>query len=146
VNPSAAGNLPDNDRSFMMLKSNGASVVKESNNNLHLLNRKGSPGTGLATLDGNEWEVKPPRLFSDSNKLAEDVESRESWQQDTPPSSAKSSPLSATTPGGKFTPQLTPSARLSALNIVGDLLRKVGALELKLSSCRNIVKETQITR
>ena len=38
-------------------------------------------------------------------------------------------------------PALTPSARLSALNIVGDLLRKVGALELKLSSCRNIVKE-----
>ena len=36
---------------------------------------------------------------------------------------------------------LTPSTRLSALNIVGDLLRKVGALELKLSSCRNIVKE-----
>merc|ERR1711997_1297473 len=38
-------------------------------------------------------------------------------------------------------PPLTPSARLSALNIVGDLLKKVGALELKLSSCRNIVKE-----
>jgi len=36
---------------------------------------------------------------------------------------------------------LTPSARISALNIVGDLLRKVGALELKLSSCRSIVKE-----
>ncbi len=36
---------------------------------------------------------------------------------------------------------LTPSARISALNIVGDLLRKVGALEVKLMSCRNIVKE-----
>lgn len=36
---------------------------------------------------------------------------------------------------------LTPSARQSALHIVGDLLKKVGALELKLSSCRNIVKE-----
>lgn len=42
---------------------------------------------------------------------------------------------------GQHQPPLTPSARLSALNIVGDLLRKVGALELKLSSCRNIVKE-----
>jgi hypothetical protein len=31
--------------------------------------------------------------------------------------------------------------RISALGIVGDLLRKVGALELKLVSCRNIVKE-----
>ncbi|XP_038064193.1 nuclear distribution protein nudE homolog 1-A-like [Patiria miniata] len=39
-----------------------------------------------------------------------------------------------------FTP-LTPSARISALNIVGDLLRKVGALESKLASCRNFVKE-----
>uniref|UniRef100_H2ZKZ5 NUDE domain-containing protein n=1 Tax=Ciona savignyi TaxID=51511 RepID=H2ZKZ5_CIOSA len=36
---------------------------------------------------------------------------------------------------------LTPSARISALNIVGDLLRKVGALESKLASCRNFVHE-----
>nr|CAB3264240.1 nuclear distribution protein nudE homolog 1 [Phallusia mammillata] len=36
---------------------------------------------------------------------------------------------------------LTPSARISALNIVGDLLRKVGALESKLASCRNFVQE-----
>ncbi|XP_071813822.1 nuclear distribution protein nudE-like 1 [Apostichopus japonicus] len=36
---------------------------------------------------------------------------------------------------------LTPSARISALNIVGDLLRKVGALENKLASCKNFVKE-----
>ena len=41
----------------------------------------------------------------------------------------------------KASSSLTPSARQSALNIVGDLLKKVGALELKLSSCRNIVKE-----
>jgi len=39
------GNLPDNDRSLLMMKANGASVGgKEANNNLHLLNRKGSPG------------------------------------------------------------------------------------------------------
>ncbi|XP_062263342.1 nuclear distribution protein nudE-like 1-B [Platichthys flesus] len=36
---------------------------------------------------------------------------------------------------------LTPSARLSALNIVGDLLRKVGALESKLAACRNFAKD-----
>ncbi|XP_022103481.1 nuclear distribution protein nudE-like 1-A [Acanthaster planci] len=36
---------------------------------------------------------------------------------------------------------LTASARISALNIVGDLLRKVGALETKLASCRNFVKD-----
>ncbi|XP_068244804.1 nuclear distribution protein nudE homolog 1-like isoform X2 [Palaemon carinicauda] len=38
---------------------------------------------------------------------------------------------------------LTPSARISALNIVGDLLRKVGALESRLASCRTLVKDTQ---
>jgi len=56
------------------------------------------------------------------------------------------------TTGGNITPNkgiptmnggtpLTPSARISALNIVGDLLRKVGALETKLASCRNFVKD-----
>ena len=33
------------------------------------------------------------------------------------------------------------SARISALNIVSDLLRKVGALESKLATCRNFVQE-----
>ncbi|XP_072168608.1 nuclear distribution protein nudE-like 1-A [Diadema setosum] len=41
---------------------------------------------------------------------------------------------------------LTPSARVSALNIVGDLLRKVGALESKLASCRNFVKDKEVPR
>ncbi|XP_051958708.1 nuclear distribution protein nudE-like 1-A isoform X3 [Xyrauchen texanus] len=36
---------------------------------------------------------------------------------------------------------LTPSARISALNIVGDLLRKVGALESKLAACRNFARD-----
>ncbi|XP_026750859.1 nuclear distribution protein nudE-like 1-A isoform X2 [Galleria mellonella] len=35
---------------------------------------------------------------------------------------------------------MTPSARVSAINIVGDLLRKVGALESKLASCRGTVR------
>lgn len=38
-------------------------------------------------------------------------------------------------------PLLSPSTRISALNIVSDLLRKVGALESKLASCRNIVPQ-----
>ncbi|XP_062858836.1 nuclear distribution protein nudE-like 1-A isoform X2 [Trichomycterus rosablanca] len=36
---------------------------------------------------------------------------------------------------------LTPAARMSALNIVGDLLRKIGALESKLAACRNFAKD-----
>lgn len=57
-------------------------------------------------------------------------------------------PSSLSTPPNKGIPlksststPLTPSARISALNIVGDLLRKVGALESKLASCRNFVKD-----
>jgi len=76
--------------------------------------------------------------------LADDVNSRESWLQETPPSSLKSSPMSGG--GVNYPTHLTTSARMSALNIVGDLLKKVGALEMKLSSCRNIVKESEITR
>ncbi|XP_052615561.1 nuclear distribution protein nudE homolog 1 isoform X2 [Peromyscus californicus insignis] len=41
---------------------------------------------------------------------------------------------------------LTPAARISALNIVGDLLRKVGALESKLASCRNFVYDHSPSR
>ena len=38
--------------------------------------------------------------------------------------------------GGGGADALTPTARITALNIVGDLLRKVGSLESKLASCR----------
>jgi len=38
---------------------------------------------------------------------------------------------------------LGPSARLSALSIVGELLRKVGGLESRLASCRTLVQDNQ---
>ncbi|KAL2087065.1 hypothetical protein ACEWY4_018124 [Coilia grayii] len=41
---------------------------------------------------------------------------------------------------------LTTSARISALNIVGELLRKVGNLESKLASCRDFVFDTSTSR
>ncbi|XP_028669929.2 nuclear distribution protein nudE homolog 1 isoform X2 [Erpetoichthys calabaricus] len=41
---------------------------------------------------------------------------------------------------------LTASARISALNIVGELLRKVGNLESKLASCREFVYDQTPTR
>ncbi|XP_028978387.1 nuclear distribution protein nudE homolog 1 [Esox lucius] len=41
---------------------------------------------------------------------------------------------------------LTTSARISALNIVGELLRKVGNLESKLASCRDFVYDTSSNR
>ncbi|XP_046448479.1 nuclear distribution protein nudE-like 1-A isoform X2 [Daphnia pulex] len=51
------------------------------------------------------------------------------------PSSVPLKPLAVTDTG------ITQAARHSALNIVGDLLRRVGALENKLSTCRTMVKE-----
>uniref|UniRef100_A0A3B3DJS5 NudE neurodevelopment protein 1 n=2 Tax=Oryzias melastigma TaxID=30732 RepID=A0A3B3DJS5_ORYME len=55
-----------------------------------------------------------------------------------PPSISRGEALSAT--------PLTTSARISALNIVGELLRKVGSLESKLASCREFVQEQASSR
>lgn len=53
------------------------------------------------------------------------------------------SPTSPTSNGkdilGRSTQIMNSSTRVSALNIVSDLLRKVGALESKLAACRNLV-------
>ncbi|XP_053565853.1 nuclear distribution protein nudE-like 1 isoform X3 [Bombina bombina] len=49
-------------------------------------------------------------------------------------------------PNGFGTTPLTPSARISALNIVGDLLKKVGALESKLVACRNFAKDQALRK
>lgn len=58
-----------------------------------------------------------------------------------PPSSLKSATITTNTSptSNPPLPILSPSTRISALNIVSDLLRKVGALESKLASCRNLV-------
>lgn len=40
---------------------------------------------------------------------------------------------------------MSPATRISAMNIVGDLLRKVGALESKLASCRNASRDSIAT-
>uniref|UniRef100_A0A8P4G8I6 NUDE domain-containing protein n=1 Tax=Dicentrarchus labrax TaxID=13489 RepID=A0A8P4G8I6_DICLA len=55
-----------------------------------------------------------------------------------PPSASRGESLSGT--------PLTTSARISALNIVGELLRKVGNLESKLASCREYVHGQTSTR
>ncbi|XP_026210060.1 nuclear distribution protein nudE homolog 1 [Anabas testudineus] len=55
-----------------------------------------------------------------------------------PPSISRAESLSGT--------PLTTSARISALNIVGELLRKVGNLESKLASCREYAREQTAAR
>nr|XP_020460513.1 nuclear distribution protein nudE homolog 1-like [Monopterus albus]XP_020460514.1 nuclear distribution protein nudE homolog 1-like [Monopterus albus] len=55
-----------------------------------------------------------------------------------PPSISRGESLSGT--------PLTTSTRISALNIVGELLRKVGNLESKLASCREYIHEQSVNR
>jgi len=79
-------------------------------------------------------------LSIDSNKIVESTEGKSFADNDlvSPTTRANMNGFSSHVNGA---PPLNPSARVSALGIVGDLLKKVGALELKLVSCRNIVKE-----
>jgi len=84
----------------------------------------------------------PKRSFSvnDATPLPDnDISSM--MQQQQQGSSGRLSSGDSNRQGNNSSAALTPSARQSALHIVGDLLKKVGALGLKLSSCRNIVKE-----
>jgi len=85
-------------------------------------------------------------LNIDSNKIVENTEGKTSLVNGDLGSPTRTSHNGYTSHmngvnGVNGGPPLTPSARISALGIVGDLLKKVGALELKLVSCRNIVKE-----
>lgn len=68
---------------------------------------------------------------ADSNKIKIDLEN----QPEVPTKRLSVQQLNSPLP-------LTPSSRISALNIVGDLLRKVSALESKLQSCRSYVKDS----
>lgn len=83
---------------------------------------------------GKEDGAVTPTGSIESKKIVDNglITSQSSFK--TPPMKGLPSTNNGSTP-------LTPSARISALNIVGDLLCKVGALELKLASCRNFVKD-----
>lgn len=86
--------------------------------------------------DKSAQQPAGPPALQDTNKLSESSEGKDAAAEPGTPAKLQN--------GARATaqsPPLTPSARISALGIVGDLLRKVGALELKLVSCRNIVKE-----
>lgn len=76
--------------------------------------------------------VKSPRVKTvvDTNKIKSELENL----PEVTTKYINCNKLNASSP-------LTPSSRISALNIIGDLLRKVAALESKLASCRAYVKE-----
>lgn len=88
--------------------------------------------TELSTIRRKSFTKKPPEVKTES------------------PGPLPESPLAATptilgtSPAVNGMP-INSTAKISALNIVGDLLRKVSALETKLASCRNIVREPGMT-
>uniref|UniRef100_H3D139 NudE neurodevelopment protein 1 n=1 Tax=Tetraodon nigroviridis TaxID=99883 RepID=H3D139_TETNG len=108
------------------------------------------------------------RLKDEARDLRQElaVQQKQQVQDKKPPPSGATRELSSTfsasvTTGGLPTPPLTPpdrrreslpamplttSARISALNIVGELLRKVGNLESKLASCREYINEQAASR
>uniref|UniRef100_I3JSY1 NudE neurodevelopment protein 1 n=1 Tax=Oreochromis niloticus TaxID=8128 RepID=I3JSY1_ORENI len=81
----------------------------------------------------------PTPPLTPSDKRTEDKPASSSSNQPLPSAATPSRPPLSGTP-------LTTSARISALNIVGELLRKVGSLESRLASCREYVQEQTVNR
>ncbi|KAK2577167.1 hypothetical protein KPH14_003324 [Odynerus spinipes] len=107
----------------------------------------------------NDKTADRVRNLVDSNKLQVELETH------TPPSSplvSQSMPPNNTTSSLKIgngvvggvignnnnniNPPLAPCTRILAMNMIGDLMRKVGALENKLNTCRNASREDQAVR
>uniref|UniRef100_A0A8C7MU04 Nuclear distribution protein nudE homolog 1-like n=2 Tax=Oncorhynchus kisutch TaxID=8019 RepID=A0A8C7MU04_ONCKI len=83
---------------------------------------------------------------SSSDKTEDKTSLHTSHSSTRPPPHPSASPFTTPPPSysrgdGLSGASLTTSTRISALNIVGELLRKVGNLESKLASCREFVYE-----
>ncbi|XP_033330793.1 nuclear distribution protein nudE [Megalopta genalis] len=108
----------------------------------------------------NDKSADRVRNHVDSNKLQVELETHISStpivQQSIPPSNT-TSPLKIgnRVVGGvtgnnnnnnNVNPPLAPCTRILAMNMIGDLMRKVGALENKLNTCQNPSREDQAVR
>ncbi|KAG7210669.1 hypothetical protein KM043_012176 [Ampulex compressa] len=108
----------------------------------------------------NDKSADKVRKFMDSNKLQVELETH---IQPTSPLVSQTIPSSNTTTsplkigngvvGGvignnnnNVNPPLAPCTRILAMNMIGDLMRKVGALENKLNTCRNASRDDQAVR
>ncbi|CAH0385914.1 unnamed protein product [Bemisia tabaci] len=79
-----------------------------------------------AVRRGNSFRLATTDGLIDSNKLTASTEEMPS---------SKLSQQNSTIKSYAASPGITTPTKISAMNIVGDLLRKVGALESKLASC-----------
>lgn len=108
----------------------------------------------------NDKSADRVRNHVDSNKLQVELETHISSTpivQQSIPSSNTTSPLKIgnRVVGGvtgnnnnnnNVNPPLAPCTRILAMNMIGDLMRKVGALENKLNTCQNPSREEQAVR
>ncbi|XP_072022722.1 nuclear distribution protein nudE-like 1 isoform X1 [Amphiura filiformis] len=104
-----------------------------------------APMTLTNPLDNQENAKKEKMRMAGDTKISE-IDNKVRHEAETNTTPHKDLTHTASGGGGVGNTPLTPSARISALNIVGDLLRKVGALESKLASCRNFVKDQQVVQ
>ncbi|XP_018313028.1 nuclear distribution protein nudE-like 1-A isoform X2 [Mycetomoellerius zeteki] len=105
----------------------------------------------------NNKSVERVRSIVDSNKLQAELESNSPASQIVPQTIPQNN--TTTSPikighgmvGGvignnnnNMSQPLPPCTRILAMNMIGDLMRKVGALENKLNTCRNAFREDQV--
>ncbi|XP_076755016.1 nuclear distribution protein nudE [Xylocopa sonorina] len=111
----------------------------------------------------NDKSVDRVRNHVDSNKLQVELETHMPpnntiVQQSIPANNTTSSPLKIgnrvvgsvtgnnNNNNNNVNPPLAPCTRILAMNMIGDLMRKVGALENKLNTCQNPSREDQAVR
>ncbi|KAH0947405.1 hypothetical protein HN011_009779 [Eciton burchellii] len=108
--------------------------------------------------DNNKSIDRVRNNIVDSNKLQAELESNspasQIVSQTIPPNNTTTSPIKIGhgMVGGvignnnNVNQPLPPCTRILAMNMIGDLMRKVGALENKLNTCRNAFREDQAVR
>ncbi|KAF3425496.1 hypothetical protein E2986_05426 [Frieseomelitta varia] len=108
----------------------------------------------------NDKSADRVRNHVDSNKLQVELETHMSPSnpivpQSISPNNTTTSPLKIgnrvvtgnnNNNNNNVNPSLTPCTRILAMNMIGDLMRKVGALENKLNTCQNPSREDQAVR
>ncbi|KAK0169933.1 hypothetical protein PV328_010561 [Microctonus aethiopoides] len=104
----------------------------------------------------NDKSADKVRALMDSNKLQVELETN--TQSVITPSQTISSTVHPPQPtlklanGGvmnnnnNMNMPMPPSSRIQAMNLIGDLMRRVGAMENKLNTCRNTSREDQAMR
>ncbi|XP_029945460.1 nuclear distribution protein nudE homolog 1-A-like [Salarias fasciatus] len=103
------------------------------------------PSSALASSSSSSVLPTPP--LTPPDRRTQDTPSSLSSRPQPPTEEALSANQPPSNRGDAApAPPLTTSARISALNIVGELLRKVGNLESKLASCRDYVHQQTSSR